>query len=160
MSQEFWNSDSVWESYANFNEDAQKFLCKTNCSSAAEKKTLDLTPQIHFSTSIIDCFWMCLYTHKTGHVSYWPTCLQGKSEKNFLGIVTKIGITFSYRIRITNFLARWKYCYEGYVMTWYRVSFGFYTFSSSCDLQKGMVHASRFLLWWHMSFMDNVHIWY
>ena len=26
-SQEFCNSDSVWESYANFNEDAHKFLC-------------------------------------------------------------------------------------------------------------------------------------
>ena len=26
MSQEFCNSDSVWESYANFSEDAQKFL--------------------------------------------------------------------------------------------------------------------------------------
>ena len=33
---------------------------------------------------------------------------------------TQIYITFSYRIRITKLLAHWKYCYEGYVMTWYR----------------------------------------
>ena len=27
MIQEFCNSDSIWESYANFSEDAQKFPC-------------------------------------------------------------------------------------------------------------------------------------
>ena len=37
--------------------------------------------------------------------------------EKFLGIFTKIGITFSYVIKITKFLARWKACYEGYVMT-------------------------------------------
>jgi len=132
---------------------------------------------------------------------------------------TKISTTFSYGIRITKFLARWKACCEVYVMTWSRVYFGCLLFlhlvifkkiwfmllgfscdgtclswiefifglcmwasilvylfevyvmtwsrvyfwlcivSSSCDLQKDMVHASRFLLWWHMSLMDRVHLW-
>ena len=73
-------------------------------------------------------------------------------------IFTKIGVTFLYRIEITKFLARWKDCCEGYVMTWYRVYFGLSTISSSCDLQKGMVHSSGFFLWWHMSLMDRVHL--
>ena len=57
-------------------------------------------------------------------------------KQKFLGIFTKIDITFSYRIGITKFLARWKACYECYVMTWSRVSFGFSIVSSSCDLRN------------------------
>ena len=38
--------------------------------------------------------------------------------------------------------------------------FGFSTISSSCDLQKCMVHSVGFLLWWHMSLMDRFHLWY
>ena len=42
MSQEFCNSDSVWESYANFIEDAQKFLCKNELLLCCCKKNLRL----------------------------------------------------------------------------------------------------------------------
>ena len=41
---------------------------------------------------------------------------------------TKIDITFSYGIRITKFLARWKACCEGYVMRWSRLSLVFLLF--------------------------------
>ena len=80
-------------------------------------------------------------------------------EEKVMGIFTKTGITFSYGIEITKFLARWKYCYQGYVVTWSRDYFGFYIVSSSCDLRKGLVHAFGFLLWCHMSIMDRVHLW-
>ena len=63
MSQTFCNFDSVWESYANFSEDAQKFLCKNKLLLCCCEKTSNQSPRIHFSTSIIDCFWMSLYTH-------------------------------------------------------------------------------------------------
>ena len=63
-----------------------------------------------------------------------------------MGIFTKIGITFSYGIKITKFLASWKYCYKVYVMIGYKVYFGFYTIYSSCDLQNGMVRAFGFIL--------------
>ena len=42
---------------------------------------------------------------------------------------------------------------KGYVVTWSRAYYGFSIVSSSFDLEKGMVHASGFLLWWHMSLM-------
>ena len=73
---------------------------------------------------------------------YWSDVFFVAAEEQFIftekffGIFTKIGITFSYRTSITKFLAHWKYCYEGYVMTRYRVSFGLYSISSSCDRQK------------------------
>ena len=54
-----------------------------------------------------------------------------------MGIFTKIDITISYGIGITKLFAHQKYCYEGYVMTSYRVYFGLSTISSSYDLQKG-----------------------
>ena len=76
-----------------------------------------------------------------------------------MGIFTKIGITFSYGIEITKFLAHWKSYYEGYVVTWSTVYFGFYIVYLYFDLQKGMVHAFGFPFWWHMSLMDRVHIW-
>ena len=72
--------------------------------------------------------------------------VQNFVEEKFLGIFTKIGITFSYGIKITKLLAHWKYCYEGYLVTRSRVYFGFSIFSSYFDLRKGMVHASGFLL--------------
>ena len=53
-----------------------------------------------------------------------------------LGIFTKIGITFSYGIKIKNLLACWKVCYEGCVMIGSRFSSRFSTISSSYDLQK------------------------
>ena len=65
--------------------------------------------------------------------------------EKFLGIFTKIDISFSFGIGITKFLARWKACDKGYVMTGSRDYFGFSIVSSSCDLQKGMVHSARFL---------------
>ena len=43
--------------------------------------------------------------------------VQNFVEEKFLGIFTKIGITFSYGIEITKLLARWKACYEDYVVT-------------------------------------------
>ena len=63
MSQEFCNSDYVWESYANFSKDPQTFLCKNGLLLCCCEKTSNQSPWIHFSTSIIDYFWMCLYTH-------------------------------------------------------------------------------------------------
>ena len=63
MIQQFCNFDSVWESYANFSEDAQKFLCKNELLLCCCEKTSDQSPRIHFSTSIIDYFWMCLYKY-------------------------------------------------------------------------------------------------
>ena len=75
---------------------------------------------------------------------------------------TKNGTTFSYGIRITKLLARWKDGCEGYVIYLYKYSFGFYIVSSYCNLGKFMVHLYGFLLWWHMSFMDRAHLgsWY
>ena len=73
---------------------------------------------------------------------YWSDVFFVAAEEQFIftekffSIFTKIGITFSYRTSITKFLAHWKDCYEGYVMTRYRVSFGLYSISSSCDRQK------------------------
>ena len=55
-------------------------------------------------------------------------------EEKFMGVFTKIDITFSYEMRITKFLARWKACYEGYVVTRSRDYFCFSTISSSCVL--------------------------
>ena len=72
--------------------------------------------------------------------------MQNFVEEKFLGIFTKIGITFSYKIEITKFLARWKACYEGYVVTGSRVYFGLSIGFSSYDIQKGMAHASSFIL--------------
>ena len=72
----------------------------------------------------------------------------------------KNGITFSYGIKITKFLARSKYGCKGYVMNLSRYSFGFYIVSSFCNLGKCMVHACGFLLWWNMSFMDRAHLGY
>ena len=66
--------------------------------------------------------------------------------EKFLGIFTKIDITLSYGIKITKLLARWKACYEGYVMKRSRIYFGLSTIYSSCDIHKGMVHSSWFLL--------------
>ena len=60
---EFFNSDFVWESYVNFSEDAQTILCKNELLLCYFEKTSDQYPWIHFSTSIIDFFCMCLYTH-------------------------------------------------------------------------------------------------
>ena len=67
-------------------------------------------------------------------------------EEKFLGIFTKIGITFSYGIRITKFLVHWKACYTHYVIKGSRFSFGLYIIYSYYDIQKGVAHAFGFLL--------------
>ena len=72
--------------------------------------------------------------------------MQNFVTEKFMGIFTEIGTSFSFGIGITKFLDHWKYCYEGYVMVGSRDYFGFSTISSSCDLQKGMVHSVGFLL--------------
>ena len=76
----------------------------------------------------------------TTHINRISNCVTEK----FLGIFTKIDISFSSGIGITKFLAHWKTCYEGCVMTGSRDFFS--TVSSSCDIQKGMVHSAGFLL--------------
>ena len=92
---------------------------------------------IFFSTTHINRISSISFFHH--HFSYefrtfWTKVRNCVTEK-FMGIFTKISITFSYEIGITKFLARWKACYEGCVMTGYRVSFGFSTFSPSFYLQ-------------------------
>ena len=66
--------------------------------------------------------------------------VQNFVERKFVGIFTKISITFSYGIGITKLLSCWKSCYEGYVVTWSRNYFGFSNIYSSCDIHKGMQH--------------------
>ena len=51
-SQEFCNSDSVWQSYINFSEDAQKILCKNElpfcyCKKNSNRSPLSLLIYLH-----------------------------------------------------------------------------------------------------------------
>ena len=80
-SQNFCNSDFVWESYANFSEDSQKFLCKTNCSSAAKKPQTNLHEFTSLLTSLI--VFGCLYIHiKMDMFHAGRLVFTGKSGKN------------------------------------------------------------------------------
>ena len=63
MSQEFCNAGSVWESYANFSEDAQKFLCKNELLLYCCEKNLRPVSTEFTSLPPMLAFWMCLYTH-------------------------------------------------------------------------------------------------
>ena len=81
-SQEFCNSDSVWESYFNLVKMPKSFSVKMNCSSATAKK-----PQTNLhkftSTSIID-FFGCVYIHiKVDMFHVGRLVFKGKSGKNF-----------------------------------------------------------------------------
>ena len=95
--------------------------------------------------------------------------VRNSAEEKCLGIFTKIGITFSYGTRITKFLACWKYCYDRYVVAWYRAYFGLSIVSSSCDLRKVwwcspmhydvyfmmMMHKRCTLRWWWCIFGEK-----
>ena len=79
-SQEFCNSDSVWDSYANFSEDAQKISPPQ--SFALFSKSCENTERINDEQmKCLIYFWsvrMCLNTHSSGHISCFPNCLQRK----------------------------------------------------------------------------------
>ena len=84
MSQEFCNSDSVWESYANFSEDAQKILSKNKLLLCCCEKNLR---PISMNSLLSIHHWMFLdgfYIHnKVDMFHAGLLVFKGKSGKNF-----------------------------------------------------------------------------
>ena len=84
MSQEFCNSDSVWESYANFSEDAQTFLGKNElllyCYKRKPQTSLHKFTSLHPSLTAFGC----VYIHiKVDMFHAVRLVFKGKSGKNF-----------------------------------------------------------------------------